>query len=166
MICHVSLPFYPNYVMFNPSCINILEIELFYPQYIPMKSYVAGYIPFNPHFNSIKSLFNSMKSPKKNTQKATKIPKKIPQTPPAQTTSQNPWALPARGRCQLCPCGWCRPLWQQLNLAVSGRKKSSYLKAMDVYVFYQSILWMYIYIYIWMWLYYIWSIICVKWLYI
>lgn len=75
MICHASLPFYPNYVMSNPSCISILEIELFYPQYIPMKSYVAGYIPLNPHFNSIKSLLNSMKSQKKKT-KATKIPQK------------------------------------------------------------------------------------------
>ena len=36
MICHASLPFYPNYVMSNPSCISILEIELFYPQYIPI----------------------------------------------------------------------------------------------------------------------------------
>lgn len=90
MICHVSLPFYPNYVMFNPSCINILEIELFYPQYIPMKSYVAGYIPFNPHFKSIKSLLNSMKSQKKTRKKTQKSLRNPQKNPPKSTRAIRP----------------------------------------------------------------------------
>ena len=153
MICHASLPFYPNYVMSNPSCISILEIELFYPQYIPMKSYVACYIPLNPHFNSIKSLLNSMKSPQKKTPKKPQKSLRNPNFSPKSTAPTSlPLGSPSAGTLSM------RMVPASLATAKPGEaeQKSRHILRRWMCMYYISPLYgcIYIYIYIWMLLYY------------